>query len=60
LNRGETAAPITAAWLDLDYPATIKAKLRDVWTHRDLPTANGAFTAIVQPHGVVMVVVDPA
>jgi alpha-galactosidase len=59
LNRGETAAQITADWLDLDYPATIKAKLRDVWAHRDLPTAKGAFTATVQPHGVVMVIVDP-
>jgi alpha-galactosidase len=60
LNRGETAAQITAHWLDLDYPATIKAKLRDVWTHRDLPTAKGDFTTLVQPHGVVMVIVDPA
>jgi len=59
LNRGETAAQITADWLDLDYPPTIKAKLRDVWAHRDLPVAKGAFTATVQPHGVVMVTIDP-
>jgi alpha-galactosidase len=59
LNRGETPARITADWGDLDYPATIRAKLRDVWTHRDLPAAKGAFTATVEPHGVVMVIIDP-
>ncbi len=60
LNRGETAAQITANWLDLDYPSTTRAKLRDVWAHRSLPPETGAFTATVQPHGVVMVIVDPS
>jgi len=58
-NRGSTPAQITASWEQLGYPAKLKAKLRDLWAHRDLGTRAGSYSATVEPHGVVMVRVQP-
>jgi alpha-galactosidase len=59
-NRGETPADITVTWEQLHYPAHLSARVRDLWGHRDLPRARGAFTARnVAPHGVTMVRIEP-
>lgn len=59
-NRGETPADITVTWAQLHYPDHLSARVRDLWAHRDLPRARGAFTARrVAPHGVVMVRIQP-
>jgi alpha-galactosidase len=58
-NRGETPAEIEAQWEQLGYPARMKARIRDLWAHRDLPDARGRFAALVPPHGVQMVLVTP-
>ncbi|MBD8872154.1 glycoside hydrolase family 27 protein [Rhodanobacter sp. DHB23] len=54
LNRGASAHAITVNWADLDLPASLRLKVRDLWTHRNLPDAHGSFTANVASHGVVM------
>ena len=59
LNRGETAADIEANWEQLGYPPGLRAHIRDLWAHRDLPEATGQFAARVAPHSVVMVRVQP-
>ena len=53
-NRGDEPAIIRATAEQLGYPTTFRAKLRDLWAHRDLPRWSGTFEARVEPHGVVM------
>jgi alpha-galactosidase len=53
-NRGEQPARLRATSEQLDYPASVRAKVRDLWAHRDLPRWTGSFEATVEPHGVVM------
>ena len=59
LNRGDAPARITVNWTDLDYPTAIRAKVRDLWAHRDLAPQTGGYSAAVPPHGVVMVAIKP-
>lgn len=59
LNRGTAAAAIAVAWPELGYPTHLEASVRDLWRHRDLPTARGGFGATVPPHDVVMVRIAP-
>jgi alpha-galactosidase len=58
-NRGEQPALIRATAEQLGWPSTLRAKARDLWVHKDLPPWSGAFDAIVEPHGVVMLKVQP-
>ena len=58
-NRGKTPARIAASWEQLGYPPALRGKVRDVWAHRDLPSATGGLSSDVAPHGVVMLVVTP-
>jgi alpha-galactosidase len=59
LNRGEAPAAIAASWPQLDWPPSLRARVRDLWQHRDLPRAAGSVGATVAPHGVVMLRVVP-
>ena len=58
-NRGPAPAAIAFQWEQLGYPAGLKAGVRDLWAHADLPRAAGAFSATVPSHGVVMLRVQP-
>jgi len=40
-----------AAHMTFDHPQPV----RDLWFHRDLPSAAGSFSATVPRHGVVFV-----
>jgi alpha-galactosidase len=59
LNRGTAPHDIAVTWEQLRYPDNLKAAIRDLWRHQDLPPAQGAFTATVQGHSVVMVTIKP-
>jgi alpha-galactosidase len=59
LNRGAAPVSITAHWTDLGYPDTLKAAIRNLWTHEDLAPAAGSYTAQVPSHGVVMLRIKP-
>jgi alpha-galactosidase len=59
LNRGASEQTITAAWSSLGYPETLKASIRDLWAHKDMPSAAGRFSASVPSHGVVLVRIKP-
>ena len=59
LNRGTAPHDITVTWEELRYPDNLKAVIRDLWSHQDLPPAQGAFIATVQSHGIVMITVKP-
>ena len=54
LNRGSGTASITVQWSALGIP-TGAATVRDLWSHSDLGTFSGSYTASSVPsHGVVM------
>jgi alpha-galactosidase len=53
-NRGETPAKIRATAEQLGYPASLRAKVRDLWAHKDAGSWSGSIEATVEPHGVVM------
>jgi alpha-galactosidase len=60
LNRGTGTASITVQWSALGIP-TGTATVRDLWSHTDLGTFQGSYTASSVPsHGVVMVKVTSA
>jgi alpha-galactosidase len=58
-NRGETPAKIRATAEQLSYPASLRARVRDLWAHKDLPRWSGSLEATVEPHGVAMFRIDP-
>jgi alpha-galactosidase len=51
-NRGESSLKITLHFNQI--AAGAKAKLRDLWEHRDLGSFENTYTAEVPKHGVVM------
>ena len=59
LNRGTVPHDVTVSWEQLRYPGSLKAAVRDLWRHQDLPPAQGAFSSTVEGHGIVMVTVKP-
>jgi alpha-galactosidase len=58
-DRGANEADVTVAWQEIGYPAHVTAKVRDLWSHKDLGSSTGAFSARVASHSVVMVRVAP-
>jgi alpha-galactosidase len=58
-NRGPAAAEVTVSWTDIGYPPHLTAKVRDLWSHKDLGNLSGNFSAEVPSHGVVMVTIKP-
>jgi alpha-galactosidase len=52
-NRGPEAATVTAKFSDLGLTGT--QPVRDLWLHKDLPSARDQFSATVPRHGVVLV-----
>jgi len=60
LNRGSGTASITVQWSALGIP-TGAATVRDLWSHTDLGSFTGSYTASSVPsHGVVMLKVTSA
>jgi alpha-galactosidase len=55
-NRGETPAVIRATASELGFAAR-RARVRDLWAHKELGRWTGALSASVEPHGVAMFVI---
>jgi alpha-galactosidase len=53
VNLGSSPASATVRAGDLHLPASVKTA-RDLWTHKDVQLAGGAYTATVPSHGVLM------
>ncbi|HEV2867471.1 MAG TPA: glycoside hydrolase family 27 protein, partial [Allosphingosinicella sp.] len=54
LNRGTAPAQIAVTWEELGYPSALRARVRDLWLHRDIGRRSGGYSATVAPHGVAM------
>jgi hypothetical protein len=53
-NRSDASTPVTVQWAALGLP-TGSAAVRDLWSHTDLGSFTGSYTApAVASHGVVM------
>lgn len=59
LNRATASHEIRVDWEALGYPGRLGAQVRDLWAHKDLQRAVGAFSARVPAHGAVMVRIQP-
>ena len=53
-NRGDAPASIRATADQLGWPAGVRAKVRDLWGHKDVGRWAGSIEATVEPHGVAM------
>jgi alpha-galactosidase len=58
-NRGAGPADIGFTREQPGSPGQLKARLRDVRAHRDLPRRSGTSRAVVGPYGVVMLRIQP-
>jgi alpha-galactosidase len=58
-NRGTTPVAIRATAEHLDYPARLRARVRDLWAHKELRRWSGSIEATVEPHGVAMYRIEP-
>ena len=58
-NRGETPAAITATADQLGWPSAVRAKVRDLWAHKDAGRWSNSVSATVAAHSVVMFRVGP-
>ena len=58
-NRDKAPATIQVKWEELGYPGSLGARVRDLWTKKELGKYKGEFSAAVPSHGVVMITVRP-
>ncbi len=58
-NRGSVTAPVSVSWEQIGLAPGIDAQVRDLWARKDLGSIKDRFTARVEPHGVVMIRVQP-
>ena len=56
-NRSPAAEEITAKWEDIG--ASGKMSVRDVWAAADRGVATGKFTAMVEAHATMLLVLTP-
>ncbi len=56
-NRGTTAYPISFPLRAVGYNHPVHA--RDLWAHKDVGMIQGAYTAVVPSHGVVLLRLQP-
>jgi alpha-galactosidase len=52
-NRSAKKAEIKISWEELGFAKNKAGTIRDLWLHRDMGNFTGAFSATVDPHGVV-------
>ncbi len=58
-NRTTVPRQISVTWEELRYPNTLETNLHDLWSQRDLTSAQGVFTATVPGHGIAMATAKP-
>ncbi|HEY3611910.1 MAG TPA: alpha-galactosidase, partial [Pseudonocardiaceae bacterium] len=57
-NLGGSAATVTANWTDVGFAGS--AAVRDLWSHTDVGTSSGSFSATLNAHASRLLRVTPA
>lgn len=58
-NRGKMPQEIGMIWTEIGYPLSLAAKVRDLWTHKDMGTFTGGYAVDVPAHSVALLKVIP-
>jgi len=58
-NRSESPAKIEVNWPEIGLTRSVRADVRDVWSHRSIGKVTDRYAALVPAHGVIMVKVTP-
>jgi alpha-galactosidase len=58
-NRGDQPATIRASAEQIGWPASKRARIRDLWAHREMRVRRDGLEATLEPHGVAMFRVSP-
>jgi alpha-galactosidase len=58
-NRSAEERQMEVRWPEIGYTNSMDALVRDLWKHEDLGTFQGAYSAAVPSHGVVMLKITP-
>ncbi|NRF71663.1 glycoside hydrolase family 27 protein [Aquincola sp. S2] len=58
-NRGKAPAQMKVAWDQLNLPAGLKAKVKDLWSKQVTNAVRGSYGGTVASHGVIMVRITP-
>ena len=58
-NRGATEADAGVSWEEIAYPNHLSVKVRDLWSHKDVGSFTGKYSAKVPSHSVVMLKITP-
>jgi len=58
-NRGNVPTTVRATSDQLGWPAGVRAKMRDLWAHKDAGRWSGSIETIVEAHGVAMFRIAP-
>lgn len=58
-NRGAGDVDVSVSWEEIAYPNHLSAKVRNLWSHKDLGPFTGKYSAKVASHSVVMLKIAP-
>ena len=58
-NRGEAPTTIRATAQDIGWPPAAKARVSNLWSHKNIGRWSGSVEATVEPHGIAMFRIDP-
>ncbi|MGC2764742.1 MAG: glycoside hydrolase family 27 protein [Candidatus Acidiferrum sp.] len=58
-NRGASETDVSVSWEQIGYPNHLPVKVRDLWTHKDLGSFTGTYSAKVPSHSVAMLKITP-
>jgi alpha-galactosidase len=58
-NSGDAPARIRATAAQLGWPPHLRARVRDLWAHKNMRRWSGSIEATVEPHGIAMFRITP-
>ena len=58
-NRGTGDVDVSVFWEEIAYPNHLSAEVRNLWSHKDLGSFTGTYSAKVASHSVVMLKIAP-
>jgi alpha-galactosidase len=59
-NRGDAPVTIRATADELGWPSGVRARVWDLWAHKEVGRWRGAIYATIEPHGIAMFRLTPS